>query len=112
TICAMITPDSFAKLALSFPETESAPHFDRTAFKVVKKRIFATLHKKSKSANIVLSVEEQRVFCEYNSEGIYPVPNKWREKGWTTFDLTKVSKEVVYEALNSAYSDVIKQKSK
>ena len=108
----MISPKSFTQLALSLPETESALHFDRIAFKVVKNRIFATLHEKSMSANIVLSAKEQNAFCEYNFEGIYPVPNKWGEKGWTTFDLTKVSKEVIAEALNSAYSDVIKQKSK
>ena len=104
----MTTSDSFSQLALSFPETESAPHFDRTAFKVVKKRIFASFHEKSKTANLALSPEEQRAFCEYDPESIYPVPNKWGEKGWTTFDLQMVSKEVLYEALKSAYSDVLK----
>ncbi|SFU16373.1 YjbR protein [Algoriphagus locisalis] len=105
----MITSESFSQLALSLPGTESAPHFDRTAFKVVKKRIFATLHEKSKTANLVLSLDEQRAFCEYDSVSIYPVPNKWGEKGWTTFDLQRVAKDVIFEALNSAYSDVVKQ---
>lgn len=108
----MITQESFSTLALSFPGTESAPHFDRTAFKVVKRRIFATLHEKSNSANLALSMNEQRAFCEYDPEAIYPVPNKWGEKGWTTFELGKVSRDVLFEALNSAYSDVIKQKRK
>lgn len=108
----MITPESFAQLALSFPETESAPHFDRTAFKVVKKRIFATLHEKHQSANLLLSLEEQTAFCEFDSTAIYPVPNKWGEKGWTTFELQKVSKDVIFEALNSAYLDVIKNNRK
>ena len=108
----MISPEEFTELALSFPGTESAPHFDRTAFKVVKKRIFASLHEKFLSVNLVLSLDEQRAFCEYDSKAIYPVPNKWGEKGWTTFDLQKVSKDVLFEALNSAYSDVIKQNRK
>lgn len=108
----MITPESFAKLALSFPGTESAPHFDRTAFKVVKKRIFATLHEKSQTANLVLTLDEQNTFCEFDPNAIYPVPNKWGEKGWTTFDLQKVPKEVLFEALNSAYSDVNKHNRK
>lgn len=106
----MITPESFSLQALSFPGTEPAPHFDRTAFKVVKKRIFATLHEKNLTANLVLSLDEQRAFCDYDPVAIYPVPNKWGEKGWTTFDLQKVSKDVLYEALNSAYSDVTKHK--
>ena len=108
----MISSEAFTQLALSFPGTESAPHFDRTAFKVVKKRIFATLHEKSNTANLVLSLDEQRAFCEYDTQAIYPVPNKWGEKGWTTFDLQKISKEVLFEALNSAYSAVVKKKSK
>lgn len=108
----MITPESFSKLALSFPGTESAPHFDRTAFKVVKRRIFATLHEKSNSANLALAMNEQRAFCEYDPEAIYPVPNKWGEKGWTTFELAKVSRDVLFEALNSAYSDVIMRNRK
>lgn len=108
----MISPEEFTELALSFPGTEPAPHFDRTAFKVVKKRIFASLHEKSLSVNLVLTLDEQRAFCEYDSQAIYPVPNKWGEKGWTTFDLQKVSKDVLLEALNSAYSDVIKQNRK
>ncbi|REG81714.1 MmcQ/YjbR family DNA-binding protein [Algoriphagus antarcticus] len=108
----MTTHESFTQLALSFPGTESAPHFDRTAFRVIKKRTFATLNEKSKTANLVLSLDEQMAFCEFNNEAIYPVPNKWGEKGWTTFDLQKVSKDVLFEALNSAYSDVINQNRK
>ncbi|MCE7054888.1 MmcQ/YjbR family DNA-binding protein [Algoriphagus sp. AGSA1] len=108
----MITPDSFSQLALSFPGTESAPHFDRTAFKVAKKRIFATLHEKSLSANLLLSLTEQTAFCDYEPSAIYPVPNKWGEKGWTTFDLQRVSKEALVEALASAHSDISHQKNK
>ncbi len=105
----MISLDEFTELALSFPGTESAPHFDRTAFKVIGKRTFATLHSKSHSANLVLSLKEQHSFCEFDPDAIYPVPNKWGEKGWTTFDLKKVSKEALFEGLSSAYSDVAKK---
>jgi hypothetical protein len=38
---------------------------------------------------------------------IYPVPNKWGEKGATTFELNKVAKGVVQEALISAYKAVM-----
>lgn len=108
----MIHSEDFSAMALSFTGTERAPHFDRTAFKVVNKRIFATLHEKSKTVNLVLSLDEQKAFCEYDSESIYPVPNKWGEKGWTTFDLRRVSKEILQEGLSSAYSDVIKPRTK
>jgi len=38
------------------------------------------------------------------------VPNKWGEKGATTFDLNYVSEELLMEALQSAYNDVLKKK--
>jgi len=43
-------------------------------------------------------------------KGIYPVPNKWGEKGATTFELDTVPKEIVREALLSAYHEIIKPK--
>ena len=105
-----MTTEEFNSLALSFPGTEDKPHFERTAFKVVKKRIFATLHEPSHSVNIVLSPSEQAQFCEMGEPGVYPVPNKWGERGWTTFDLEKVSTDVVQAALELAYEAVLKNK--
>ncbi len=98
----------FSKMALSFPGTEDAPHFDRTAFRVIKKRIFATFHKDSNTANIKLSPEDQRVFCQYNEKAIFQIPNKWGLKGWTTFRLQEVPDELIFEALNAAYKDILK----
>jgi hypothetical protein len=106
-----MSTEEFKKLALSFAGTLAQPHFDRTAFKVEGKRIFATLHEKSESANIVLSLPEQEVFCALD-KAIYPVPNKWGTHGWTTFELKKVERAVVLEALSSAYEEVMKKRRK
>ena len=106
----MITGDAFEKMALSFPNTETVKHFERIGFKIVGKRMFATYLDKDNTANIFLTPAEQSVFCEIDSVNIYPVPNKWGEKGATTFDLNKVSKEIVVEALLSAYNEVMKTK--
>lgn len=38
----MVTIEQFKQMALGFPETEEAAHFENKAFKV-KKKIFATL---------------------------------------------------------------------
>ncbi|MCO6492386.1 MAG: MmcQ/YjbR family DNA-binding protein [Phaeodactylibacter sp.] len=107
-----MTTEEFKFLALSFPGTEEKPHFDRTAFKVVKRRIFATLHEPSRSANIVLSPFGQSEFCRLGEPGIHPVPNKWGEKGWTTFELDKVPADVVQAALEMAYEAVFLQGKK
>lgn len=106
----MVTIDIFRELALSFPGTEEAPHFDRAAFKVIKKRTFATLHEPSKSANIKLSEVDQSVFCEFDKNAVYPVPNKWGLHGWTTFELNKIPKELLLDALDTAYQDAVKKK--
>ncbi|HEY0067684.1 MAG TPA: MmcQ/YjbR family DNA-binding protein [Flavisolibacter sp.] len=106
----MITGETFAKMALSFPGTEQTPHFERKGFKVTGKRMFATYLEKDNTANIFLTPEEQAVFCQMDAGNIYPVPNKWGEKGATTFALNKVARELVMEALLSAYNDVMKPK--
>jgi hypothetical protein len=106
----MITGEQFTEMALSFPGTAQKPHFDRTGFKVIGKRMFATYLDKNNTANIFLTPEEQTIFCAMDTENIYPVPNKWGEKGATTFELDTVAKEFVMEALLSAYNDIVKQK--
>jgi hypothetical protein len=106
----MISEEAFVKMALSFPGTVLTPHFDRIGFKAMGKRMFATYLVKNNTTNIFLTSEEQRVFSKISVGNIYPVPNKWGEKGATTFELNKVPKEIVLEALLSAYNEVMKSK--
>jgi len=106
----MITGELFAQIALSFPGTEQVPHFERVGFKVTGKRMFATYLQKDNTANIFLTTKEQAVFCQME-EDIYPVPNKWGEKGATTFKLNSVPQHIIMEALLSAYNEVIRSKS-
>jgi len=106
----MISEDSFTKMALSFPGTGQTPHFDRIGFKVMGKRMFCTYLAKNNTVNIFLTPKEQRIFCRMTAGNIYRVPNKWGEKGATTFELDKVPKEIVLEALLSAYNEVMKPK--
>jgi predicted DNA-binding protein (MmcQ/YjbR family) len=104
--------NEFASLALSFPGTEENPHFDRRAFKVTGRRIYATLHEKTSTANLKLSPVDQSVFCLFDKKTVYAVPNKWGVQGWTTFELKKIPKEFMLDALNTAYNEAVKKKSK
>src|ERR1700710_979542 len=106
----MVTSEKFIELALSFPGTAQKPHFERIGFSVIGKRMFATYLAKNNTANIFLTPKEQIIFCKMDTKNIYPVSNKWGEKGATTFELNKVRKELILEALLSAYNDVLKQK--
>lgn len=99
-------------MALSFPGTLEAPHFDRRAFKVGNKRTFATLHEESGTANLKLLPADQPVFCTFGKGAVYPVPNKWGLQGWTTFELDKMPHELMLDALDLAYRDVFPAKQK
>ena len=106
----MITKKEFQQMALSLPNTEQIPHFDRAGFKVTGKRMFSSYLEKDNTCNIFLTPAEQKLFCKADKKNIYPVPNKWGEKGATTFVLNSVDREIVMEALTSAYNDVFKKK--
>lgn len=69
--------------------------------------MFATYLAENNTANIFLTPEEQCIFCKMSATNIYPVPNKWGEKGATTFVLSKLKKEIIMEALHSAYNKVV-----
>ena len=107
-----MTTKEFKQLALSFPGTAEAAHFDRIAFKVIGKRIFTTLHEETGMVNVKLTPVDQSVFCSYDKKIVYPVPNKWGLQGWTTFELKKVPPEFMLDALDTAYRDVIKPRPK
>jgi hypothetical protein len=108
----MIEERTFIKMALSFPGTEQRPHFERIGFKVIGKRMFATYLAENNTANIFLTPEGQSIFCKKDGANIYPVPNKWGEKGATTFELDTVAEKFLKEALISAYNEVSKPKTK
>ena len=72
--------------------------------------MFATYLAENNTANIFLTPEEQAVFCKMDAANIYPVPNKWGEKGATTFELNHVAKDFLQEALLSAYNKVLSKK--
>lgn len=104
----MISAQAFKKMALDFPHVEEVKHFDRLGYKLQGKRMFATYLASAHSVNIFLSPQEQQVFCALNTKHIYPVPNKWGEKGATTFELSSVEEDVLKAALESAYSALLK----
>jgi hypothetical protein len=53
-----VTPAAFRKLALSMPEAEEAPHFERTSFRVAKK-IFATMTRDGAEAMVKVPAQER-----------------------------------------------------
>ena len=66
----MVSIETVRQLALSFPETDEHPHFERKAFRV-KKKIFATLSEKDMTVSLKLTLHDQSVFCAFDKSVIY-----------------------------------------
>jgi predicted DNA-binding protein (MmcQ/YjbR family) len=103
----MIGIKTFRQIALSFEGATEEPHFEKTSFRV-KKKIFATLNEKEDRATIKLSLEEQDLFCVYDKDVMFPVPNKWGKQGWTHINLKTIPREMCEDALRTAYSQISK----
>ena len=105
TIESMATISSFRKMALSFPEVEEKPHFDRASFRI-RKKIFATLLEKDKQAMVKLNPVDQSVYCSIDPTMIYPVPGGWGKKGATFINLGKLPGNLMLELLTKAYQGI------
>lgn len=105
----MSTIQTFRTLALSFPEVIELPHFDMASFRI-RKKIFATLSEEKQRAMLRLSTVDQSVFCSIDKEIIYPVPGAWGKQGCTYFELKKIKKELLKDALTQAYCFIAPKK--
>lgn len=105
----MINSEVFRKFALSLPLVTEEPHFDKTSFKIAGK-IFATMVPDHNRATVKLSSTDQDIFCLADSNGVYPVPNKWGKLGWTHINLHAVKPEMCIELLKVAYCEVAPKK--
>jgi hypothetical protein len=106
----MVTAAEFRKLALSLEGASEAPHFDRTAFRVV--RNFATLAPDKKTVNFKFTPDEQTMKCTVHPEAFSPVPNAWGAQGWTTAVLSKLSAVEARAALETAWQHALPKPKK
>jgi len=97
----MANSELFTQIAMALPGTISAPHFDRTAFKVV--RIFATLAADGLSVNIKFTPDEQELKCMLAPEIFQPIDNGWGRQGWTRMILEAAGADDIKAALAMAH---------
>ena len=105
----MVTNQTVTLLALSYEGVQQAPHFEKISFRV-RSKIFATLDEDKMRATLKLSLVDQSVFADMLQGYVYPVPNKWGQKGWTIFDLASISEDVLKDALTLAYCEAAPKK--
>ena len=97
----MATAEQLRTLALDLAGTTEAPHFNRLAFKA--RRIYVTLAADGKTANFNFTPEEQEMKCAAYPGAFAPLDNAWGRQGWTVAILSKLSKEALQAALDTAY---------
>ncbi len=96
-----MSADDFRRLALGFRETVAEPHFDRTAFRVV--RTYATLAPDGLTANIRFTPEQQAFKCMLAPDAFSPVAGGWGKQGWTTARLDRLTEPELTDALLIAW---------
>jgi len=101
----MATAADLRRIALSLDGTTDAPHFERTAFRV--KRIYATLAADGKTANLMLTPDEQALKCLVAPDLFAPVPGGWGRNGATTVQLSGISEAELNAALKIAYAHAL-----
>ena len=95
----------FIAHCLSFDEVIELPHFEKTSFRVNKK-IFATLNIQKKQATLKLSAIAQSIFCDFDPGRIRPATGAWGKQGWTIFDITALTDEILIDALTLSYCNI------
>lgn len=101
--------NKFAEIALSFPNAETQPHFEKQSFRV-KKKIFATLDVNKQTVSLKLPLPEQSVFIDFDAQTFTPATGAWGKQGWTLVQLQTVREDMLLDALDLAYNLVNSKK--
>jgi len=92
-----------------WPEVHSSPHFEKLAFKRNGK-IFLTIDAKNETWCVKLSTTDQSLFCLIDRLAIYPVPNRWGQKGWTHILPVALPEQVLNELLLTAWKSASRKR--
>lgn len=101
---------TFQKLALSLPDVEEVPHFEKTSFRI-KKKIFVTYNAKEIRACFKFDEKLQDIYTNFDNTNIWAVPNKWGKMGWTLAKISNLPDEMVEDMLQMSY-EIVNTKKK
>lgn len=103
-----MTPATLRTLALSLPEAEEHPHFDRASFRV-RGKIFATLPPVGEDGvrKVVLKLPElvKESLRQTDSSAIVSLGN-WDRGGWTQLDIGRMDGEKLADLVRLAWRQV------
>lgn len=105
----MVDMETARQMALALPGSVEQDHFGIPSFRANKK-IFSTLWMHENKMMVKLPLIQQSIFHSFDPTIFYPVPNKYGDRGATLVELSKVSPEMLQDALNIAHERVKKKK--
>jgi hypothetical protein len=97
----MARAEDVTRIAMGLEGTTSAPHFDRTAFKV--RRIYATLAGDGASVNLLLTPDEQQFKTMLAPAIFAALPNAWGRQGWTLATLAQIDVDELEAVMRMAW---------
>ncbi len=98
----MINLNVIQEILFLLPEVIEEQHLKLISFRV-RKEVFVTYNYEQSQVCLKLSPADQRNFHTKHELSFYPVPNSWGRQGWTHIMLDIVEKQVLKEAIFSAY---------
>ncbi len=107
-----MTPATFRKLALSFPDSTEEPHFERTSFRV-KKKIFATMVSDGSEAmvKVVPALRCKDLLKEHPE--VFFSHGYWTQKlGAIGVKLPKADAKLMRELLDGAWQGVAPKRAR
>jgi len=100
-----MTPDGIRRIALSLPEAEELPHFDRASFRV-RGKIFATLHPNGEWVMLKLPVEVKEAVIQADPQAHVPLPGAWERSGSTQLEIRRMDEEKLADLVRLAWRGV------
>lgn len=94
---------------MSLPDVTEQPHFEKISFRI-KGKIFLTLDLSTNRGCVKLTEKDQDLFSVFDKTIVYPVPNKWGQKGYTFVDLGRIPPETMVDLIRTSYSLVAPKK--
>lgn len=102
-----MTHDDIAAIALSLPGTAESAHMGKRDFRAPK--VFMSLPTPT-TANLCLTPDQLLMFAGLYPQEFSALPNKWGERGWTTFHLDRTNETTARMAVEAAWRNVAPKK--
>ena len=96
-------------LALSLPEVEEHPHFDRTSFRV-RGKIFSTMTADGEQVMVKLPLEIKAAVEQAHPDAFVPLPGAWGRSGATLLVIAAMKDDEMADLVRLAWKQVAPKK--